>query len=91
MKERRDYGGTELNGAVLEVKGGSFAAVASRLKEVLRQPVLDETGAPGPFQYSFELDSENPRAVDLQLRKQLGLKLDRLRRKITVVEISRPE
>ena len=91
VKERRDYGGTELNGAVLEVKGGSFAAVASRLKEVLRQPVLDETGAPGPFQYSFELDSENPRAVDLQLRKQLGLKLDRLRRKITVVEISRPE
>ena len=91
VKERRDYGGTELNGAVLEVKGGSFAAVASRLKEVFRQPVLDETGAAGPFQYTFELDSENPRAVDLQLRKQLGLKLDRLRRKITVVEVSKPE
>lgn len=91
VRERRDYGGTELNGAVLEVKGGSFSAVASRLKEVFRQPVLDETGAAGPFQYSFELDSADPKAVDLQLRKQLGLKLDRLRRKITVVEISKPD
>lgn len=91
VKERRDYGGAELNGAVLEVKGGSFAAVASRLKEVFRQPVLDETGAAGPFQYSFELDSADPKAVDLQLRKQLGLKLDRLRRKINVVEISKPD
>lgn len=91
VRERRDYGGTELNGAVLEVKGGSFSAVAYRLKEVFRQPVLDETGAAGPFQYSFELHSADPKAVDLQLRKQLGLKLDRLRRKITVVEISNPE
>ena len=53
--------------------------------------MLDETGAAGPFQYSFELDSADPKAVDLRLRKQLGLKLDRLRRKITVVEISKPE
>ncbi len=89
VKERRDYGGAELNGAVLEVKGGSFSALASRLKEVLRQPVLDETGAPGPFEYSFELASADPKAIDIQLRKQLGLKLERLRRKIIVVEISK--
>ena len=91
VKERRDYGVTELSGTVLEVKGGSFSAVASRLKEVLGQPVLDETGAAGPFEYSFELDSADPKVIDLQLRRQLGLRLTRLRRKITVVEISRPE
>ena len=89
VRARPDYGGTELNGAVLRVSGGSFAAVASRLKEVFRQPVLDETGAAGPFEYSFDLASSDPKAIDLQLRKQLGLKLDRLRRKITVVEISK--
>ncbi len=89
VKERRDYGGAELNGAVLEVKGGSFSALASRLKEILRQPVLDETGAAGPFEYSFELASADPKAIDIQLRKQLGLKLERLRRKIIVVEISK--
>ncbi len=91
VKERRDYGGTELSGTVLEVKGGSFAAVASRLKEGLGQPVLDETGAAGPFEYSFELESADPGAIDIQLRRQLGLRLDRLRRKITVVEISKPK
>ncbi len=89
VKERRDYGGAELNGAVLEVKGGSFTALASRLKEVLRRPVLDETSAAGPFEYSFELASADPKVIDLQLRKQLGLKLERLRRKIIVVEISK--
>lgn len=91
VKERRDYGGAELNGAVLEVKGGSFSALASRLKEALRRPVLDETAAAGPYEYSFELDTADPKALDIQLRSQLGLRLDRLRRKITVVEISKPE
>jgi len=89
VRERRDYGGTELEGTVLRVRGGSFSAVASRLKEVFGQPVLDETGAAGPFEYSFDLDSADPKTLDLQLRRQLGLKLDRLRRKITIVEISR--
>jgi len=89
VKDHREYGPAELNGTLLEVKGGSFSAVASRLKEVFRQPVLDETSAAGPFAYTFELDSEDPKVIDLQLRRQLGLKLERLRRKITVVEISK--
>lgn len=89
VKERREYGGTELNGTALEVKGASFAPVASRLKEIFSQPVLDETGAAGPYEYSFDLATDDPKAADLQLRKQLGLKLERLRRRITVVEISK--
>ncbi len=89
VKRHPDYGVTELNGALLEVKGGSFSAVASRLKEVLRQPVLDETGAAGPFEYNFELASADPKVIDAQLRRQLGLRLARLRRRITVVEVSK--
>ena len=89
VKERRDYGGTELNGAVLEVKGGGFNVLAGRLKEVLRRPVLDETREAGPYEYSFELDSDDPRVIDVQLQRQLGLRLSLLKRRITVVEVSK--
>ncbi|OGR76201.1 MAG: hypothetical protein A2X32_02935 [Elusimicrobia bacterium GWC2_64_44] len=90
VKERREYGGAELNGAVLEVKGSGFGVLASRLKEVLREPVLDETKEPGPYEYEFELDSADPKAIDALLQRQLGLKLARQLRKLTVVEISKP-
>ena len=60
------------------------------LKEVLREPVLDETGDRGPYEYAFELDSADPKRVDQLLQKQLGLRLQRLKRRICVVEISGP-
>jgi uncharacterized protein (TIGR03435 family) len=89
VARRREFGGAVLNGAVLEVKGGSFAALAGRLKEVLRRPVLDETGEAGPYEYEFELDSDDPRVIDAQLQRQLGLKMPLLKRRIAVVEVSR--
>lgn len=85
--KRAGYGGAELNGAVLQVKGADFGAVASRLKEVLREPVFDETGDRGPYEYGFELDTHDPKAIDALLQKQLGLRLQRARRRITAVEI----
>ena len=90
VRERRDYGGAELNGSVLEVKGAGFGPVAARLKEVLREPVLDETGVGGPYEYGFELDSADPKRIDQLLQRQLGLRLQRLKRRISVLEISRP-
>ncbi|MDD2806039.1 MAG: redoxin domain-containing protein [Elusimicrobiales bacterium] len=90
VKPRRDYGGAELNGAALQVNGGDFGAVAARLKEVLREPVLDETGERGPYEYEFELDSADPKRIDLLLQEQLGLRLVRKLRKLAVVEISKP-
>ena len=90
VKERREYGGAELNGAVLQVKGSGFGVLASRLKEVLREPVLDETKESGPYEYEFELATEDPKAIDALLQRQLGLKLARQLRTITVVEISKP-
>lgn len=89
VKPRREAGGASLNGAVLEVRGGSFAVLAGRLKEVLGRPVLDETGEAGPYEYEFELASDDPRVVDAQLQRQLGLKLPLLKRRISVVEVSK--
>jgi len=89
VKTRREYGDARLNGAVLEVKGGGFDVLAGRLKEVLRRPVLDETREAGPFEYEFELDSGDPRIIDAQLQRQLGLRLLLLKRRITVVEVSK--
>lgn len=89
VKKRQGYGGAELNGAVLEVKGASFSVLAARLKEIFGQPVLDETGEAGPYEYRFEFDTADPKTMDARLQKQLGLRLQRLRRKITVVEVSK--
>lgn len=89
VRARREYGEARLNGAVLEVKGGGFNVLAGRLKEVLRRPVLDETREAGPYEYSFELDSDDPRVIDAQLQRQLGLRLSLLKRRIAVVEVSR--
>lgn len=89
VKKRPDYGGAELNGAVLDVKGASFSVLAARLKEILGQPVLDETGETGLYEYRFEFDTADPKTMDARLQAQLGLRLQRQRRKITVVEISK--
>lgn len=90
VKPRRDYGGAGLNGSVLEVKGADFSPVVSRIKEVLREPVLDETKEKGPYEYDFQLDSDDPKRIDLLLQTQLGLRLSKQRRRISVVEISKP-
>jgi cytochrome c biogenesis protein CcmG/thiol:disulfide interchange protein DsbE len=89
VMKRQGYGGAELNGATLEVKGASFSVLAARLKEIFGQPVLDETGEAGPYEYRFEFDTADLKTMDLRLQGHLGLRLQRLRRKINVVEISR--
>ncbi|MDA8243312.1 MAG: redoxin domain-containing protein [Elusimicrobia bacterium] len=89
VRPRRDYGGADMKGAVLEVRGASFAPLVSRLREALGRPVLDETGAAGPYEYDFELASADPGTLDRQLQRRLGLRLDLLKRRIAVVEVSR--
>jgi len=89
VKPRQGYGGAELKGAVLEVRGASFSALAARLGEIFGRPVLDETGSEGPFEYRFEFDTADVKTMDERLRKHLGLRLQGARRKINVVEISR--
>ncbi len=91
VRKSAAYGGASLDGSVLEVKGGNFGAVALRLKDVLGEPVFDETGAPGPYEYELELTSPEPKAVAAALQKQLGLRLARQRRTVSVLEVSGPD
>jgi uncharacterized protein (TIGR03435 family) len=89
VRARQGYGGAELKGAVLAVKGASFSALAARLREIFGLPVLDETGEEGPYEYSFEFDTADAKTMDERLQKHLGLRMQRVRRKINVVEISK--
>lgn len=91
VRKSAAYGGATLEGAVLEVRGGNFGAVALRLKEALGEPVFDETGDRGPYEYEFELSSHEPKAIAAGLQKQLGLRLTRQRRTVSVVEVSGPD
>jgi uncharacterized protein (TIGR03435 family) len=91
VRKSAAYGGASLNGSVLEVKGSNFGAVALRLKDVLGEPVFDETGDRGPYEYEYELTSPEPKAIAAGLQKQLGLRLARQRRTIAVLEVSGPD
>ncbi|MDA8243937.1 MAG: redoxin domain-containing protein [Elusimicrobia bacterium] len=88
LKARSGYGGVRFRGAVMEVDGSDFSPLAVKLREVLRLPVLDETGVSGGYAYSFELDTSDPAELDRRLRGKLGLKLARAKRRIAVVEVS---
>ncbi len=88
VKSVRSYGAASIDGAVLRVDGGSFAALAERLGEALNAPVRDETSEPGPYQYSFTLDTADPGTMDSELRGRLGLRLFRARRKTTALKVT---
>jgi uncharacterized protein (TIGR03435 family) len=75
------------DGVTLKTAGASFAALALQLGERLGRPVLDETREEGPFEYSFTFETRDPKVADAQLRRELGLRLDRVRRKIRVVTV----
>ncbi|MDA8129928.1 MAG: redoxin domain-containing protein [Elusimicrobia bacterium] len=88
LKERSGYGGVSFSGAVMNVDGAGFSPLAAKLREVLKRPVLDETGVSGSYAYSFALAASDPAELDRQLRAGLGLRLSRAERKIFVVEVS---
>jgi uncharacterized protein (TIGR03435 family) len=87
VKESREYADTRVNGMVLEAAGSGFTVLAQMLSESLREPVLDETKDRKIYKFTFDRGDDNPRVVSAQLQKQLGLRLEKLRRKIHVLEI----
>ncbi|PKM97176.1 MAG: hypothetical protein CVU79_09655 [Elusimicrobia bacterium HGW-Elusimicrobia-3] len=91
VRKSAAYGGASLDGSVLQVRGGNFGAVALRLKEALGEPVFDETGGGGPYEYEYDMTSAEPKAVSAGLQKQLGLRLTRQRRTVAVLEVSGPD
>ena len=88
VKPAAAFGGSKYAGAEFNVSGASFGVLASALKARLKEPVLDETGAAGPFSYSFDFSSSDPKGMNVQLRKQLGLKLERKLRKLRTLRVT---
>lgn len=87
VKETGVYADTRVNGMVLEAAGSGFTVLAQALAETLREPVLDETKDRKIYKFTFDRGDDNPRVISAQLQKQLGLRLERLRRKVHVLEI----
>jgi uncharacterized protein (TIGR03435 family) len=83
------YSAARLDGTVLRADGASFEALASAIKDRVHEPVLDETGASGPLAYSFDLGLPDVKGMDSQLRARLGLRLQRVKRRIRTLEVSR--
>ena len=90
VKPAAAFGGSKFAGTDFNAAGASFGVLADALREHLKEPVLDETGAAGPFSYTFTFDlaARDSRAMNLQLGRQLGLKLERRLRKLRTLRIS---
>ena len=88
VSESREYADTRVNGTVMEAAGSGFTVLAQTLAESLREPVLDETKDKKIYKFTFDRGDDNPSVVSARLQKQLGLRLERFRRKIHVLEIS---
>ena len=87
VKETGVYGDTRVNGTVMEAAGSGFTVLAQTLAETLREPVLDETKDKKVYKFTFDRGDDDPRVISSRLQKQLGLRLEKLRRKIHVLEI----
>jgi len=81
---------------VLTLKGDDLALLAEQLEEVLRHPVVDETGLRAPFAVYLdrELEGGQPRPLDFEqvrtsLRVQMQLDLVRTQRTIEFVIVDR--
>jgi len=86
-RRAQDVKDVSFDGVTLKAPGASFALLAYRLGEKLGTPVLDETGDEGPFDYSFTFDTRDPRTADSQLRRQLGLRLERVKRRVRALKV----
>ncbi|OGR67539.1 MAG: hypothetical protein A2081_06445 [Elusimicrobia bacterium GWC2_61_19] len=87
VRRKQDFSGVSFDGVSLKTGGASFAVLAYHLRERLGLPVLDETREEGPLEYTFSFETRDPKAMDAQLRRALGLRLDRVKRKVKVIAV----
>lgn len=87
VRRKKDFSGVSFDGVSLKTSGSSFGVLACHLRERLGLPVVDETREKGPLEYAFTFETRDPKALDAQLRRNLGLRLDRLKRRIKVVTV----
>ncbi len=87
IKSAENFGGSKFEGTVFSADGASFGVLAAAIKDFVKDPVLDETGAGGPFSYNFDFTSREAKGINIQLQKQLGLKIERKLRKIRTLQV----
>ena len=93
VRRTKDFLDVSFDGITLKTAGSSFAVLAYHLRERLGLPVMDETREAGPLEYAFSFETRDPKTMDAQLRQGLGLRLDRVKRriKVTTVRKVKPE
>ena len=75
-------------GSVLTVDGLGLDALCGALKARLGAPVVNEAGLKGGYLYSFDFKDGTYKTIAAELPAQLGLRLDKGVRKVTVLEVS---
>ncbi len=70
--------------ASVDVKSGDMATLAEVLEDWLGEPVLDETGLKGRYDYKLEVKGLKPASVSAALSAGLGLKLVEARREVGI-------
>ena len=74
------------------VTGGQFrnmgtVALAGKLEHVLHQPVVDETGLTGRYDFDFTCDTRDLGSVTQALQEQLGLSMRPAERSVKVLVV----
>ncbi len=65
-----------------------LVVLADDIEDVLKLPVIDETGLKGNYDWTLLFDEKNPESIVNEVRKELGLELRRARRQVEVLVIT---
>jgi uncharacterized protein (TIGR03435 family) len=72
---------------VLAASAAPFQALVDGIEAVLKQPVVDDTGLKGKFDWDILFDAKTADSIIDAIRKDLGLELKRARREIEVLVV----
>ena len=73
---------------VLAASAVPLVVLADDIEDVLKLPVIDETGLKGNYDWTLLFDEKNPESIVDELRKELGLELRRARKQVEVLVIT---
>ena len=87
VSESKHAGGYSTADGDVSVQGHSMAEAAALLGEIIRKPVVDETGLRGRYSFELKWERGNTESLREKLRQELGLELAAGRRSLEVVAL----